>query len=93
MPNHFHGLIHMSEKSPDLSKFIQNTKRFLAYAIVKYLKEDNRADILDVNVFHARTVKGAKHKVFENRFDLRTSEALARRLRRERIETTQAGNH
>ena len=74
----------MSEKSPDLSKFIQNGKRFLAYAIVKYLKEDNRADILDVIVSHARTVKGAKNKVFEDRFDLHTSESLARRFRREK---------
>jgi len=31
MPNHFHGLIYISKKSPPLSKLIQNAKRFLAF--------------------------------------------------------------
>jgi putative transposase len=40
MPNHFHGIFYLSEKSPNIMKLIQNAKRFLAYEIIKLLKED-----------------------------------------------------
>jgi len=69
MPNHFHGLIYISEKSPPISKLIQNAKRFLAYDIVKFLKEDSKKDLLDLFAEKARKEKGSKYKVFEERYD------------------------
>jgi len=48
MPNHFHGLIFVSEQSPPLSKLIQNAKRFLAYEIVRLLEEDKNEEILSI---------------------------------------------
>lgn len=69
MPNHFHGLIYISEDSPPISKLIQNAKRFLAYEIVKQLSEDGRRNIIDLFAYNARRDKGAKHKVFEDSFD------------------------
>ena len=69
MPNHFHGLIYVSKKSPPLSKLIQNAKRFLAYDIVKLLKKDNEQNLLNLFAKKARKEKGSKYKVFEERYD------------------------
>ena len=69
MPNHFHGLLFISEYSPPLSKLIQNAKRFLAYQIVKYLHEDQKNNLLLLFADKAQQKKGAKHKVFEERYD------------------------
>jgi len=69
MPNHFHGLIFISEQSPPLAKLIQNAKRFLAYEIVKLLREDENEKILSVFSQHARRKEGAKYMVFERRYD------------------------
>ncbi|QQS58735.1 transposase [Candidatus Peregrinibacteria bacterium] len=69
MPNHFHGLIYISDKSPPIPKLIQNAKRFMAYKISKYLLEDNKQDILELFSQAARREKGARHKVFEDRYD------------------------
>jgi REP element-mobilizing transposase RayT len=69
MPNHFHGLIHITDRSPPISKLIQNAKRFMAYRIIQLLTEDGDHRTLDVFKDHARTNEGAKHKVFESRYD------------------------
>lgn len=69
MPNHFHGLLFLSNKSPEIGKLIQNAKRFLAYEIVKLLKEDGKIETLEIFKKNARIKKGAKHKVFERRYD------------------------
>jgi REP element-mobilizing transposase RayT len=69
MPNHIHCLIYLSEKSPVLSKVIQNAKRFMAYQIVKQLELDGNNDLLKFFAYHAERDKGAKHKVFEDGFD------------------------
>jgi putative transposase len=69
MPNHIHVLMFVSELSPDISKLIQNAKRFMAYEIVKMLKEDNRKDLLEIFRNKAETKKNAKHKIFKDRFD------------------------
>ena len=44
MPNHIHCLIKITDKSPKLSIFITNAKRFLAYQIVQLLEEDIQAN-------------------------------------------------
>ena len=69
MPNHAHFLIKLSEKSPVISRLIQNAKRFLAYQIVALLKEDNKTDLLKFFSDNACARTGAKHKIFEDRFD------------------------
>lgn len=69
MPNHFHGLIFINEKSPPISKFIQNAKRFLAYGIVKQLEYEQNRDKLNNFKIKADPKKHAKHKIFEDRFD------------------------
>lgn len=74
MPNHFHGLIYISEESPPISKLIQNAKRFLAYEIVEQLSEDGRSKMKDLFAYNARRDKGAKHKVFEDSFDAKIIE-------------------
>jgi putative transposase len=74
MPNHIHVLIYISKKSPHISKLIQNAKRFLAYGIVRCLEEDNHQNILTIFRKKARKEKGAKHKVFEDRYDSQIAE-------------------
>ena len=69
MPNHLHSLVYISEYSPDVSKLIQNAKRFQTYEIIDYLEEDNRKDLLKIFTEAAEFDKGAKHKVFKGRFD------------------------
>ncbi len=69
MPNHIHLLLKVSDKSPNLSVLMMNAKRFLAYGIVKILKEDNKMELLQYFSQNARKNTGAKHKLFEDRFD------------------------
>ena len=57
MPNHFHWLIYLSDKSPDIIKLIQNAKRFLAYWIISLLKEDWKNDTLEMFTLHANEKK------------------------------------
>jgi len=69
MPNHIHLLLYVSDKSPELSKVIQNAKRFLAYQIVDFLEEDNKKDLLNLFAMNANRKTGARHKVFEDGYD------------------------
>lgn len=69
MPNHFHGLIYLSRKSPSLPKLIQNGKRFLAYGVVKNLEKEGNCRTLKLFSSCADKSKNAKHKVFEDRYD------------------------
>jgi putative transposase len=73
MPNHFHCIIYISEKSPDIVRLIQNAKMFLAYGIVKLLKENNNTELLEFFASNVK-VKSAKHKVFEEGFDCKLIE-------------------
>ena len=69
MPNHIHLLLFISKNSPNDSKLVQNAKRFLAYDIADYLKSDSKEEILKIFSGAAEIKKGAKHKVFKDRFD------------------------
>ena len=68
MPNHLHLLLYISEYSPDVSRLVKTRKDFIL-SIVKYFDEDNRKAILKIFSAAAEKEKGAKHKVFEDRFD------------------------
>ena len=83
MPNHLHLLLYISEHSPDVSRLIQNAKRFQAYDIVDYLKKDNQNKILKIFSDAAEIQKEAKHKVFKDRFD--SKEMVNSALYREKL--------
>ena len=46
MPNHVHLILHLNSEKTDLNKMIGNAKRFMAYEIVKRLKESGQVEIL-----------------------------------------------
>ena len=75
MPNHLHLLVYVTKASPPLSKLIQNSKRFLAYGIIKELERDKAVATLMLFREHALANKGAKHKVFEDGFDSKLVES------------------
>ena len=62
-------LLYISEHSPDVSKLVQNAKRFQTYGIIDYLLFDNKTDLIRIFTEKTETKKGAKHKVFKGRFD------------------------
>ena len=47
MPNHVHTIQYFPKPGFNLNKIIGNAKRFMAYEIIKRLKQLNRQDILD----------------------------------------------
>ena len=73
MPNHFHGLIFIDEKcEKNLNQLVANGKRFLAYDIIRGLKEHKRNDLLKYlskAVGSKEIAKGKKHQVFVSSFD------------------------
>lgn len=72
MPNHIHALIYFSKTEKPINKIIGDGKRFMAYEIVKRLKEQRRDDIL-IRLQDAVEAKdkqrGKKHEVWEDSFD------------------------
>ena len=46
MPNHIHALLYFSATDKSINKIVGDGKRFIAYEIVKRLKEEGRDDIL-----------------------------------------------
>ncbi|MDO8592264.1 MAG: transposase [bacterium] len=82
MPSHLHVLIYITDKSPILSKLMQNAKRFLAYEIVALLMRDH-SELLDYFAGRAETKKNAKHKIFKDRYDskiIQTDKMLLEKL-------------
>jgi DNA phosphorothioation-dependent restriction protein DptG len=72
MPNHIHALIYFSKTDKPINKIIGDGKRFMAYEIVKRLKEQGREDVL-IRLQDAVEAKdrqrGKKHEVWEDSFD------------------------
>jgi len=72
MPNLVHAIIRLQNSKHDLQRWVSNGKRFIAYAIVRKLKEQNRNDILQIienEVSASDKQKGKVHQVFEPSFD------------------------
>jgi REP element-mobilizing transposase RayT len=67
MPNHIHALIKITAKSKKLPVLIFNAKRFLGLEILKFLKEDNRQNLIDY--FTSNAGEQARHKFFQPRYD------------------------
>ena len=72
MPNHLHALIYVDENSTSINKLVANGKRFMAYEIIKRLKQLDKTDLLlqlEKAVSLKEKVKGKLHEVFELSFD------------------------
>jgi REP element-mobilizing transposase RayT len=73
MPNHLHALIAFSNTGgASINSIISNGKRFMAYELVKMLKEKESFTTLDKMkslVLEKDKAKGQQHRVFEPSFD------------------------
>ena len=75
MPNHFHGMIYISQKSKTINTILGNAKRFLAYEIVSRLEKAGRNDLLQMlknSVPAPDRKKGKRHQVFELSSDIKS---------------------
>jgi len=86
MPNHVHAIIAFSNTGKSINSIVGNGKRFMAYELVKLLKEQNNNDILvQLEQWVNDTDKQRKkiHEVFEPSFDrkeCRTIEFIQQKL-------------
>jgi len=73
MPNHFHGILHIPEKSSkSINEIVANGKRFISYDIIKNLKSKKQSHTIEklkASVSERDMKKGKKHVVFRNSFD------------------------
>jgi len=72
MPNHVHVLLYFPQMPKSLNTVIGNSKRFMAYEIIKRLEEKKETKLLDLlhsGVKKREAKKGQIHKVFEESFD------------------------
>ena len=78
MPNHLHAIISFSHSTKKINTVIGNGKRFMAYELVKRMKEMK----LDEALFATRSLvhktdkqRGKKHDVFQPSFDWKLLES------------------
>jgi REP element-mobilizing transposase RayT len=72
MPNHVHVIIGFANTGVSINKAVGNGKRFMAYEIVRMLRDKNNDEILHrLSSFVNNTDKkrGKQHEVFEPSFD------------------------
>ena len=72
MPNHLHAILNLSQQTTAINTLVGNGKRFMAYEIVKKLKEKGDLQLLaelESAVSEREKKKGQKHKVFKDSFD------------------------
>lgn len=72
MPNHLYAVICFSENEKGVNKIVSDGKRFMAYEIVKRLKESANGEMLEVlakAVTASDKTRGKLHQVFEPSFD------------------------
>ena len=72
MPNHLHMIVYLSEEAKGINKVLSESKRFLAYELVKRLKRVSKHELLKVlesGVQENEKKKGKKHQVFRLSFD------------------------
>lgn len=80
MPNHLHALIAFSKTDQSINTAIGNGKRFMAYELIKRLKEMNKEDILaQISGWVNKTdrLRNKKHEVFEPSFDRKECYSIA----------------
>lgn len=74
MPNHLHLILFLLEENTDIHKVIGNGKRFMAYEIVKRLRQMDDETVLSKlkgSVPLNEKQKGKLHNVFEPSFDVK----------------------
>ena len=72
MPNHIHVIIGFKNVGQSINTIVGNGKRFIAYEIIKRLKENNQTNILNTLeslVEPDRKIKAKKHEVWQASFD------------------------
>jgi REP element-mobilizing transposase RayT len=73
MPNHIHALIAFrNTQGVSINSIVGNGKRFIAYEIIKKLKELNKPEVLnelEKAVKKKDKIKGKLHEVFEPSFE------------------------
>ena len=72
MPNHLHALIAFVNKNININDRLGTMKRFMAYDIVKQLKQQNNFELLEqlkMGVNKTDAKRGKIHEVFEPSFD------------------------
>ncbi len=72
MPNHVHSILYFPETGFNLNIILSNGKRFMAYELVKRLRQANDSKTLSIlqNALTEREKgKGQLHKVFRDSFD------------------------
>ena len=77
MPNHLHALIDFSSTAKKINTIIGDGKRFMAYEIIKRLREADKTDVLEIlekGVATTRKEKGKLHEVWEESFDWKICE-------------------
>lgn len=72
MPNHLHAIIAFKNTGKKVNGIVGNGKRFMAYELVKKIKEQRKIDVLKelsdwVNL--TDRTRGKQHEVFEPSFD------------------------
>lgn len=86
LPNHVHVMIGFKALSQSINTIISNGKRFIAYEIVKRLKEQKQMNVLNklsAAVTDSDRKRGKLHQVFEPSFDakeLRTKQFIEQKL-------------
>jgi REP element-mobilizing transposase RayT len=77
MPNHIHLLVYVEATCKSLNRAIGESKRFMAYKIVKRLREAGKENLLKVlaeGVAEGERRKNKKHQVFRLSFDAKQIE-------------------
>lgn len=73
MPNHLHLILGYKESSKSINTLVGNGKRFMAYEIVKRLKDTKQIETLsklETAVNTSDRANGKRHEVFRDSFDL-----------------------
>jgi hypothetical protein len=72
MPNHLHLILYVESKSESLNQALAESKRFLAYEIIKRLKASKNNELIQTlkeGVQPNERVKGKKHQIFRLSLD------------------------
>jgi hypothetical protein len=72
MPNHVHAIIGFANTGLSINKTVGNGKRFMAYDLVRMLREQKNEEILYYLSSFVNTTdkkRGKQHEVFEPSFD------------------------
>lgn len=73
MPNHIHLMLAYKESNKSINTLVGNGKRFMAYEIVKRLREAKQTALLiqlATAVNESDATRGKRYEVFKNSFDL-----------------------